>query len=119
MSENLNIMSLLHTGVKAETKRQNTIASNVANMETPGYKRLSVKFEEALNKAIKNNEDDFESMEIPVCQPQNTPVKANGNDVSLNTEVTEMVKNNLRHKTYTYLLKTKYTQIKQAINTQG
>jgi flagellar basal body rod protein FlgB len=43
-------------------------------------------------------------------------VKSNGNDVSLETEVGQMVKNTLRHKTYVRLLNKKYHQIELAMD---
>ncbi len=45
-----------------------------------------------------------------------TQLKQNGNDVSLEKEVGEMVKNTLKYKTYIRLLKKKYLQIELAIN---
>ncbi len=46
MSQQVDIIGLLESGIKAEEMRQKTIASNIANMETPGYRRLEVRFEE-------------------------------------------------------------------------
>jgi flagellar basal-body rod protein FlgB len=42
---------LLSTALNAYSLRQKAIASNVANVDTPGYKRLEVPFEEQLQKA--------------------------------------------------------------------
>ena len=39
----------------------------------------------------------------------------NGNDVMMETEVGEMVKNSLLHQTYTLLLKKKYEQMRAAM----
>ncbi|HPD45852.1 MAG TPA: hypothetical protein PLY61_03090, partial [Anaerohalosphaeraceae bacterium] len=54
-------------------------------------------------------------LEPEFYQPMNTAVNANGNDVSLDAEIGEMVKNSLRHRAYMSLLKVKYNQMKQAI----
>jgi flagellar basal body rod protein FlgB len=48
-------------------------------------------------------------------QPKTTPIKANGNDVTLDSEVGAMVKNSLRHKAFMMLLKKKYSQFNAAI----
>ncbi|NOR66298.1 MAG: hypothetical protein GQ528_02965, partial [Woeseiaceae bacterium] len=48
-------------------------------------------------------------------EPKVTPVKADGNDTSLEVEVGQMVKNSLRHKTYVRLLNKKYNQLELAM----
>ena len=46
-----NHTNLLKTALDAYALRQKAIASNVANIDTPGYKRLEVPFESQLQKA--------------------------------------------------------------------
>ena len=41
-----NIVDVVEAGIKAESLRQKTIANNVANLQTPGYRRVDVKFKE-------------------------------------------------------------------------
>ena len=53
---------------------------------------------------------------MDIYHPKQTPVKSNGNDVNLESEVGEMVKNTLRHKAYIRLLNKKYHQMELAIN---
>jgi flagellar basal-body rod protein FlgB len=111
------ITDLIDVGIRAENLRQKAIASNIANMQTPGYRRVDVRFEEMLDKAL-NSGGKIKLAEIDpeVYQPMETAVKSNGNDVSLEKEVGEMVKNTLRHKAYIRLLRKKYAQIELAIN---
>ena len=117
MSKTNDIMDFLNAGIRAETLRQKTIANNIANIETPGYRRIEVKFEELLEKALgKNGQVDFSKVEPEIFQPNRTSVKSNGNDVSLEVEVGQMVKNTLRHKAYIRILNRKYMQIDLAIN---
>lgn len=112
-----NILDIIDVGIRAENLRQKAIASNVANIETPGYRRVDVEFKDLLAKALKASEDvDFDAIEPELYQPENTRVKSNGNDVSLELEVGEMVKNTLRHKTYVRLLQKKYAQMQLAMD---
>jgi flagellar basal-body rod protein FlgB len=112
-----NMMDLLQVGIKAEELRQKTIAGNVANLETPGYLRLDVRFEELLAEAIDHGKTpDPADIEPQLYQPQNTPIKSNGNDVSWENEVGEMVKNSLKHRTYLRLFQKRLSQIDLAIN---
>lgn len=114
-----NTTDLLIAALKAESLRQKAIATNVANLDTPGYRRVDVKFEETLAKAMDDGdgEVDVSTVSPEVYQPQSTPVQANGNDVNLETEVAAMVKNSLRYKTLMSLLIKKVNGIDKIINT--
>lgn len=117
MSNVNSITDFLEAGLKAEDLRQKAIASNIANLETEGYRRFDVDFKDMLAKAMKSGKKiDFEKLETNTYQPLNTTVKGNGNDVSLDYEVGQMVKNSLRHRTYTMLLGKVYGQMNLAIN---
>ena len=117
MSKTENIVDLIDAGIKAETLRQKAIANNIANLETPGYRRIDVKFEELLARCLRSSKEfDLSEVEAQIYQPKQTPVKSNGNDVNLEVEVGQMIKNTLRHKAYIRLLSKKYSQIELAIN---
>jgi flagellar basal-body rod protein FlgB len=111
------IVELIEAGLRAEGLRQQAIANNVANLQTPGYRRLDIKFEQLLAKAMESGSElDLEEVEPEVYQPKNTAIKPNGNDVNLEAEVGDMVKNNLRQKALIRVLNKKYSQIDLAIN---
>ncbi len=117
MSKISSIMDFLEAGIRAESLRQKAIANNIANLETPGYRRIDVEFKELLVKALDSSgEAELSQIEPKIYQPNTTPVRSNGNDVNLETEVGEMVKNTLRHKAYVRLLNKKYNQMELAIN---
>ena len=108
MAKTSMITDLLESGIKAESLRQKAIASNIANLETPGYRRIDVRFEELLTKALDEaGSVDLAEIAPQLHRPRQTPVKANGNDVNLEAEVGEMVKNSLLHKVYIRLLSKK------------
>ena len=116
MARTSNVFDFLNAGIRAETLRQKTIASNVANLETPEYRSVGVKFEELLSKAMSSQgKVDMANVKPEVYEMKQTAIKSNGNDVSLESEVGRMVKNTLRHKTYMRILRKKYDQIELAI----
>ncbi len=116
MSETNSIVNLLEAGIRAEHLRQKAIANNIANLETPGYRRIDVEFEKLLAKALGSpGAINLSEIEPQIHRPKQTPVKSNGNDVNLEVEVGQMVKNTLRHKTYIRLLNKKYNQIELAM----
>lgn len=117
MSKTGNIIDFLQAGIKAEGLRQKAITNNIANLQTPGYRRFDVKFEELLAKLVDPSGNvDFSKIEMEIYRPKETPLKSNGNDVNLEAEVGQMVKNTLRHKAYIRLLKKKYSQMELAMN---
>jgi flagellar basal-body rod protein FlgB len=112
-----NIVDFLEAGITAESLRQKAIANNIANLETRGYRRIDVKFEELLAKALNSpGAADLSKVEPQIHQPQQTPVNSNGNDVSLESEVGQMIKNTLRYKAYIRLLNKKYSQMQLAMD---
>lgn len=116
MANAINTIDYLQAGIKAEGVRQQAIAGNIANMNTPGFRRVDIRFAETLRKALEsNNELTGSELEAELFQPMTNPVDANGNDVIFDREVGEMIKNSLKHRTFTLLLKKKYRQMDDAI----
>lgn len=116
MSSTNSVTDLLNAGIKAENLRQKTIANNIANLETPDYRRIDIKFEELLAKSLDSSGSvDLSEIEPVIYRPKETPVKSNGNDVNLESEIGKMVKNSLRHTAYIRLLSKKYKQIELAM----
>ena len=84
MSKTSSILDFLQAGIRTENLRQKAIANNVANIETPGYQRFDVKFEQLLAKALDSSGSaDLSEIEAQLYNPKNTPVKYKGNDVNL------------------------------------
>lgn len=120
MPQSNNIVNLLEAGIKAEGIRQKAIASNMANIETPGYRRIDIRFDELLAKALDGSHAlDLDKLEPEIYEPKNTPVKDNGNDVSMEAEVGNLLKNSLRHTAYVRLMQKKFAQIEAAISVSG
>jgi flagellar basal-body rod protein FlgB len=116
MSKTANIIDFLEAGIRAENLRQKAIASNVANLQTPGYRRVDVQFRDMLAKAIESGDDfGLEELEMEIFSPMDTPLKSNGNDVILEQEIGEMLKNTLTHKAYIRLMNKKYAQMDAAM----
>ncbi len=120
MARTDNLLSLLEAGARAEGLRQKAIASNVANLQTPGYRRVDVRFEEFLAKALDSGRPvNPEELKAELFQPKTTELKKNGNDVSWEAEVGHMMKNSIRHKTYLRLMSKIYQQMALAMDTKS
>ncbi len=101
---------ILSKSLRASAIRQRVIANNIANANTQGYRRLDVRFEEDLQKALrKRGVGGYETNErhIPVGRPAvarvepevyvpNDPSDASGvNNVNIEYEMTQLAKNQM------------------------
>ncbi|MDH4201308.1 MAG: flagellar basal body rod protein FlgB [Phycisphaerae bacterium] len=116
MIHDSTVMDLLTAGMRAESLRQQTIANNIANINTDGFRRSEIDFEEVLAKALdKQGPFDPDTLKPEIFQPEDTPINEFGSDVGLDHEVGEMAKNSLRHRAYMLVLKKKYQQMDEAM----
>jgi flagellar basal-body rod protein FlgB len=103
--------------------RHAAIASNLANVETPGYKRIDVNpaFQAELQQAIRSK--DVSS--IPTLQPtiaQDLSAMAanrDGNTVKLEDELLQMNQNTLAHTLETQLITGQLLKLRLAITGRG
>ncbi|MCF7954176.1 MAG: flagellar basal body rod protein FlgB [Phycisphaerae bacterium] len=112
----MKLLNYLQAGINAESARQSVIANNMANMNTKGYRKFDLKFEEAFAKLMDADEDiNPNDIDAELIQPKNSPVNAQGNDVNIHAEVGELVKNSIRHRAFVRVLAKKYAQYDIAI----
>ncbi|MBS3734244.1 MAG: flagellar basal body rod protein FlgB [Phycisphaerae bacterium] len=118
MGDGVNMIDILQTGLRATGTRGKVLANNIANINTPGYRRRAVAFEKALSEAMASGDAEaLREVTFETLQPRNTPVGANGNDVDLDSEVGDLIKNSALRKTYIRLLHKVYRQAEMAIQT--
>ena len=117
MAGRATIVEYLEAGIKGSSLRQAAIANNIANLGTPGYRRVAVAFEKRLAAAIAGGQGvDLGELAKDMIRPGTTPVDANGNDVTLEMEIGEMVKNIGMQKTYLRLLARRYQKMESAMS---
>ena len=116
-----------------QLERQNVVMSNLANIQTPGYKSKDLKFEDELQAALGLdakgkvsrtntghmpsvfNPDTFESDLRTKFEPR---VVDGLDSVNLDKEMTKMSKNSLQYNTLASILKTNFEGIRNII-TEG
>ncbi|MCP4377236.1 MAG: hypothetical protein GY794_13805 [bacterium] len=117
MAANVTKIDYLEAALKGGSIRQATIANNIANLATPDYRRVTIPFEQRLAKAIASGKKvDIEALSKDVIRPKTTAVDANGNDVTLEMEIGEMIKNVGMQKTYLRLLAKTYRKMESAMS---
>jgi flagellar basal-body rod protein FlgB len=105
--------SALRVALSGLSARQNAIADNIANIETPGYQAKKVKFEEALSQAV--NAGDAPSSVSPSTLSSLEPTRLNGSNVNLDTETLSQVDTSMRYQLAIRALDGKYNAIRSAI----
>lgn len=122
------INALSHADVYAAAKklldvtslRQEAIAANIANVDTPGYRRVDIApgFEAQLRAQLTS---DPSGAGLPALAPQltedktATPVRPDGNTVRLDSELLAMDKNTMEHAFLSDVVSYNLKQLKVAI----
>jgi len=107
---------VLHKMMDACALRHSVIAHNLANAETQGYRRQDVVFRDALAAAIESGDRGA----IADVQPRietdfDSPVDADGNNVSAQRELGRMAQNNLLYELSARVLSGKFATLRKAI----
>ncbi len=113
-------------GLDAAALRQRTIASNIANAATPGYRAQQVVFEELLASEkeglpmARSRAGHLSGPERAVPRPSMLPrggeADASGvNDVSVEREMTELSENTIHFQALSQFLANKYRAVRDAI----
>ena len=111
----------LRRTLDATIARQRTIANNIANVETPGYKRVYVPFESELRSALDEQNPDTRRSKLNTLTPARrtdniTPSKPDGNNVNIDAEMSDLAKNQLQNKAAMTLLQAKSYIMRAAIS---
>lgn len=123
-SEMLNdvVSAALTKALDGTAKRHRTLASNIANVDTPGYLRKDVAFHDELKAALDSAGDYDHSMaELERVRPKSfidltRSARADGNTVNIESEMAELAKNNLEYQSDVQLLMSKLRMLSIAIS---
>jgi len=101
-------VNVLGKAADASWQRNEVIANNIANVDTPGYKRQDINFESQLRKAL--GESKYESVDSKVShlsKAELTPTvftdaanfsyRLDGNNVDIDTENVELASNQIKY----------------------
>jgi flagellar basal-body rod protein FlgB len=116
-----SIIQFTETGAKALELRQRAIASNLSNVRKPGFLRHDVRFEDVLAEQLKGGIENVRLGQIKpkIIKPLSTPLSSDGNDIHLDMETSNLMKNAGRYKTMMMIMKKAYLQHEMAMKTQG
>lgn len=123
-------IGILKKGMEAASQRHETIASNIANVGTPGYQRRQVQFEEKLKESLQGksiNGRKTDPRHIPVGRAKanvvtpdinvddNNELASGINNVDVDQEMADLAKNQIYFSANATLMARKFRGLKSAI----
>ena len=98
--------------------RQQVLANNIANANTPGYQRSDVDFQSALAQAFSSGTPSTSQVDQITFSPQAAATGAmqvDGNTVDVNTENADLSENTLDYQALESVMGTRMSILKTAI----
>ena len=116
-------INVLDRAADAAWQRNEAISNNIANVDTPGYKRQDVVFESVLQQALGNNR--YESMDDKVANVNlsrlrgrayvdyaNYSYRLDGNNVDIENENVMLAENQLKYQGLISSINQEFTNLK-------
>lgn len=119
-------MNLYNKSLDASWKKNDAIINNIANANTPGYKRETVEFESMLKQAMGQgqmpmtrthaNHMPLNSDITPtVVKDDQVSFRADGNSVNIDTEMADLADNQIRYDTLVRQLNSSLKRVRISI----
>lgn len=112
------VFVVLGKALDAYSLRHKAAAENIANANTPGYKRSYVPFEDELARVLEEGggEEEVSRLKPKALQDRLTQAREDGNNVDMEQEVAEMAKNSLRYQAASSVLRTRFAMYRYVIS---
>ena len=113
-----NTQLALERAISGAALRQEVLANNMANAETPGFRRSDVDFHSTLAEAMKTESPD--AIEASTFSPQQDQqvLRADGNGVDIDVESSNMAKNGLEYEALVSVAKARIGIIQSAMGSR-
>ncbi|MBM7555333.1 flagellar basal body rod protein FlgB [Halanaerobacter jeridensis] len=113
--------------------RNKAISNNLANVDTPNYKRRSVSFRNQLKSAMEGSNDlattnnrhiatgagSLNEVQPQVSKNENTSFRNDGNNVSIDKEMAELAKNSLEYRAIVKQVSNQFNRMSSVIQKGG
>ncbi|MGG1520106.1 flagellar basal body rod protein FlgB [Paenibacillus oryzisoli] len=123
--------NLMERSLDASALRQKVVANNIANVDTPNYKRADVLFEELLQDQLNGSTPSIEgrrtdprhfvigqSTSLPnseVKTDESTAINNNMNNVDMDYEMSLMAKNQLKYNTMIQQMNSEFKKLRTVL----
>lgn len=126
LSNAYNYINVLDKAADASWVRNDVLANNIANADTPNYRRKDVQFETYLSNAVAGTDSldetvaniDLSTLESTTYTEQaGLSYREDGNNVDISTENVELAKNQLKYYTLMNSVNQEFGRLKSAMKT--
>lgn len=123
--------NLLEKSLNASWARNDVISQNLANVDTPNYKRKDISFEQYLNESLDGKKLEgkltderhipINSKNIDKIEPELTQddsdvsMRIDGNNVDVDSEMAYLAKNTIQYNTLIQMVNSNYSRIKNVL----
>jgi len=113
MTTSTPLMQLIHAYLKVNSDRQQLIASNIANVDTPGYHTQDINFQGAMQQAMNEGGD---AQLVPASnEVGGLPERPDGNNVNIDRESLLLGETQLQYQMGVQLIKSEFHRLLSAI----
>ena len=118
-------INIMDKAADASWKRESAISNNIANVDTPGYKRQDVDFESALkrelgsfkyislDKKVRGLNSDLTGLDVSTyTDSSNYSYRLDRNNVDVDTEQVELASEQLRYEMLTTSINEEFNRMK-------
>jgi len=113
----------LVAALRGTAARHTAVANNVANVDTPGFIRADVRFEEALavaldlaRRAPNHDSRGLQTLSLRPTKDISAPARADGNNVDIDREMAVLARNALSYQAASETLSARIRMLRAAIN---
>jgi flagellar basal-body rod protein FlgB len=110
-------LDVLQGYLKLITDRQQTIVSNMANVDTPGYHTRDLDFQTAMRHVMSSGSDA--QMQPASMELQGLPERPDGNNVNIDREGLMLSQTQLQFQLGVQLVKTQFSHLISAIKEES
>ena len=125
-SNAFSYINVLDRAADASWTRETVIGNNIANVDTPGYKRQDVAFEDVLKRELKSSKYDtlqkaVDNVSLNKLEGRtytdyaSYSYRLDGNNVDIDTENVELASEQLRYQTLTSAVSNEFTRMNTAM----
>lgn len=119
-------INVLEKAADASWKRETLIANNIANAQTPGYKRQDLDFQTALRNEISrfkysSLDKKIQDVDLTKLNPDiytdhgNYSYRLDGNNVDIDTEQVELASEQIKYQALTTSITSEFTRLQTVL----
>jgi flagellar basal-body rod protein FlgB len=110
-----DMLQMLSGYLKVATDRQQVIAANMANVDTPGYHTRDINFHQAMQEVMAPGEPQMETASLEI---QGLPERPDGNNVNIDRESMLLSETQLQYQMGVALIKDQFSTLLTAIKSE-